>query len=215
MCALVAGIVVFNPGAALAAADYCGLDGTYTDTATDPDSVLRTTDIQLGGISANDCFGVQLDHQASYTGLWSGGWTGTAKSDSGQPTFTLGGATFGVSAVHLSTSDDWDLHLTGGAPPDSITVDLLVVLKAASGYVAYFFNDRTFAVPSSTDGHYTISFYNNGGRLPGLSHMELSARLQTPPPPPPVPEPASLALLGTGLAGLAGAARRRMRQPRG
>lgn len=203
-------LLALAAGTAVAAPDYCGADGTYTDTATNPDSVLTVDEVKLNGINSDDCYGVVLSNQVDVSALWGGlidPWTGEAKSDEGD-TFDLGGVTFAVTAEQL-TEGDWSLLLTG--PDGQITVDLIVVLKSADRYAAYFFDDWTFTVPTDEDGTYHISFVNNGGQTPVLSHLSLFARIAEEPgtPPTQIPEPGSLVLLGLGFAGLALVRRRR------
>jgi hypothetical protein len=73
------------------------------------------------------------------------------------------------------------------------------------------------ATPSSGTGQFTVTFLNNGGQFPTLSHLILAGTFDGAPdptctecaPPPAVPEPATLAVLGTGMLALAIVRRRR------
>jgi hypothetical protein len=89
-----------------------------------------------------------------------------------------------------------------------LTMDLGVYLKGGNADDAgYLFKSVLIPDgPYSGGGTFTVTFLNNGGKVPDLSHMTIMGSVV---PGTPVPEPATIALLGMGLLGLAGATRRR------
>lgn len=132
-----------------------------------------------------------------------------AKTDEGG-TGSLGGITFSISAT-TGTSGTWDLTWSGLAQP--VNIDLVGVLKGGNQFAAFLFADALLASPGGTnnlndpenqDDIWQITFLNNGGNIPELSHLSLYGRDVTP-----VPEPTTMLLLGTGLIGLAAGVRRK------
>jgi MYXO-CTERM domain-containing protein len=197
-------------------------------------SGLDTTDVTYGvnydgtvasAQSATTCVG-PIDGNLSI-GAGGGGNYGTADvndllgqadeyvggvADGGSVTINLFGVdiTFTLSPESGDQNKSGDYLLTatsaGGALfPPSIFLDFAVNLKGSDSFALYFFDDREF--DGSGGGTWKISFLNNGGKIPGLSHMEIffregsSTSSQSSQSSLTVSEPgsSSLALMGLGL----------------
>ncbi len=119
----------------------------------------------------------------------------------------------GVTFTLTAGSGLWQLSwATTGSPGLPVSLDFVFVTKAANDWSAYLFSDVDFtSSPTSGDGTYTITWLNNGGNVPALSHASLYARTggTVTEEPFPVPEPGTLVLFGTALLGLGFAKKRK------
>ena len=125
--------------------------------------------------------------------------------DNAQPTFQ--GIKFSVTAPTNTSTGTWTVAWTdtnGGAPRNlPITIDFEVGLFGGSTGAGYRLNSVFLPIsPANGSGTFDITFNNNGGQNPNLSHLTLTGGNAIDPPSDPIPEPASLLLLGSGLLGI-------------
>lgn len=173
---------------------------------------LSTADVSLNGNDADAAYGVYGGNEslADLNGLDTSAFgTGTFqlldKTDS--VSTPIGTTTFTITAS-LAKSGTFILSWVDANIPPTKWFDLVFALKAANSYSYYLFDDVEFSyAPGSYNGIYEISWMNNGGQIPDLSHMSVYGRPGDPGNE--VPEPATMLLFGTGLVGLAGLARRK------
>jgi len=195
---------------------YCGAD--FTNAAG-----LSKDDMTFNALAATDCYGVGAgnDSAAAINGLtaWqdpAGQWTLLASSkaevNSGIGYGSLSGIDFTLSATG-GTSGSWTLTAfdSNGAAYANLpaVMDFVGVLKAGTGFAAYFFDDVT--VDAGNAGTWEIAFANRRGVVPDLGHLNLYTRIDASGGIPPIPEANAYAMMLAGLGLLALAVRRRQR----
>jgi len=212
---MLAGIFLLGSGAMALipqayAAGYCA-DGTASEG-------ISQSDVTLGGISADDCFGVvggNITGGGKHAGApvlnamdWGSGWT--YLDSPGESTVSFMDVSF-VTEVTAGASGTWTLtgeNINAGTLPNlPIAIDLVVGLKAGNEYALWGFDNVIFNGAAS--GTFSIAFTNNGGNHPALSHMILFAREAGGGSITAVPEPETYAMLLAGLGLVGFAARRR------
>ncbi|MFT4518795.1 MAG: hypothetical protein ACI9JM_001180 [Halioglobus sp.] len=126
-------------------------------------------------------------------------WTLLDKTD--DPSTEYLGVTFELTADVNATSGSWALSWSEtGTPGLPLTMDFVFVTKAARDWGAYLFESITFTTsPLTGNGTFEITWANNGGNIPGLSHASIYGRAVEGDPPQPVPGPGTLLLLALGL----------------
>lgn len=168
---------------------------------------LDTTEVTFRGIASDDCSGVHFGNSPNNADVpfvlpqyGSAPWTALLTEEN---TVLIGGITFELDVTGVDeTSGTWELTFTSD-PSVTRVFDMVVFVKASDRYADYFFNDESFTTNGLGEGTFTVSFENNGGQVPGLSHLDIAFRdggTPPPPPPPPVPNPSTLLLLGAGLS---------------
>ncbi len=125
------------------------------------------------------------------------------KTDDASSPTGLGGITFTLTVNSTSSSGQFTLSWVDnpGGTNLPITVDLAFMIFAGSNQGDYLFTDVLLPTsPTSGTGDWNITFLNNGGQIPNISHMTVAGRLDDTPPTN-VPEPSTLAILAIGLLG--------------
>lgn len=206
-------------------AELCSAPGAHPD-GLDVSDVTWTYDGSTQ--NASDCYGVvngNVNNAGDIDAAFGPTWQALASTD---PTRSVNNlfedVTFTFSCLTgcgpASTSGTYQLVWEGLASAFPLTFDFTVALKGSDRYALYLFEALTInADPASGDGTWEITYENNGGQLPNISHLDVFVRASDSPPPPPPPpppvivaEPGTLALLGLGLLGIGlGQNRRRKR----
>jgi hypothetical protein len=169
-------------GSAMAAASYCGASLTNLDD-------LSKDDMTFNSQSASDCYGVSSGNDNAVTintlTSWqdpAGTWALLAKSDTAVNNGVSYGSASGIDFIlsaSAATEGTWTLSAFDSNGPAyanlPASMDFVGVLKAGSGFAAYFFDD--VEVSEGNSGTWAIAFTNNGGQEPDLSHLSLYTRL--------------------------------------
>lgn len=181
-----------------------------------PGADIGVGDVTYGSSDANACYGVvsgNINGAPDINGLnltWGNTWSYLDDSDSSGGPYQ--GIQFTVTAMTAATeTNEGTWKLTGvdknGPTPLNLpfTLDLAVALKGGDRYALWYFDNVIFA--GNVNGTWEIEFKNKGGEHPDLSHIMVfgsDAHGIV------VPVPAAAWLLGSGLLGLAGLARRKV-----
>jgi MYXO-CTERM domain-containing protein len=187
------------------AAAFCS-DGV----AAQPD--LALADVSLGGVNANNCYGIVLGTNDA-TNIGFTGFTALATASGGNAgTGTIDGIDFTVGAAvtdHNPDSGTWSLSWSGGTAP--ITLELVAVVQTDVSFASYLFDLTLTDTPGSASGLWVINYMINETFPLFDSFAIYAANVSggSTPPPTGVDEPGVLALLG--LAGIALAFTRRRR----
>jgi hypothetical protein len=163
--------------------------------------------LTLTGLSCNNAGAVATMGATSCNGAWSG-------NDKNQQAGVLAAlsAFAPISWTNVGASDDTNFGPFTSGPSGTtgtLTFDMLITgpfalaIKAGDAFSLYYFLN---AGPGVTSVNFTTvgTSLNAAGAPNGLSHASLYRG-----PASVVPEPSTYALMGTGLIGLAAAARRR------
>jgi len=171
------------------------------------------TDVTLNGENADRVLGVFSGNVNSVEdiealGVPAGVFTeiGDAQAGGTGDSVVMDGLRFTLS-VDEGTEGEFTLTVedTNGDDPLNLPtiLDLILGFKAGPNFALYLFDD--ILIDEVNTGTFEITFLNEGGQIPELSHLILFAGPGNSPEVPPLgelPEPSGLALLGLGIAAL-------------
>lgn len=176
---------------------------------------LDTTEVTFRTIASDNCAGVimgNINPQDFPNTIPAFGSTPFQGPLSEGGSFVFDGVTFGLTVDSVGqTSGTWTLTFESD-PSTTIVADLAVYLKASDRYAVYFFDNESFTTNGSGEGTFSISFLNNGGQTPALSHLDVGFRQGEGTCCTQVTSLSSLSILGLGALVMAGGLR--LRKPR-
>jgi len=204
-------------------------------TSCGSSGVLYKEDITFRSNDSDDCSGIYSgnnpDALSDFNGIANitfGGtdWGAVLKADNLDEAPTIGTTSFlGLNwtlSADSGTSGDWNLNIADPLPTNlPLTIDILTVVKAGSGWAAYLFEDELFDTTGDNAGTFLMRLANNGGNIANISHLSVYMRdassFSCPPGQiertignvttcedpdvTPIPEPAPLFLISTGIIG--------------
>jgi len=206
-----------------AALTSCGTSGS-----------LYKEDITFRSDMSDDCSGVYSGNNSedlatfnAETGITFGGsdWEATLKADNLEGASSTGSTNFldinWTLSADSGTTGDWNLNIGSPASNLPLTLDILTVVKAGTGWAAYLFEDELFDTTGDNAGSFLMRLANNGGTIANISHLSVYMRdassFSCPPGQiertignvttcedpdvTPIPEPAPLFLISTGIIG--------------
>lgn len=178
---------------------------------------ISLSDVTYNLNNATSCYGVVIGNinEQDASVINARNWGGTDWQYLDGTDSSSGAAYQGISFTVTATSGTegtWRLTATDTNGPTTplnlpATFDLAVALKASDRYALWYYDN--VPVHLTNNGEWEIEF-KKGKNHPDFSHMVIFGREGYNTPPSPVPVPAAAWLLGSGLIGLAGFARRRV-----
>ena len=175
----------------------------------------QVTDVTYETANADDCTNVASDNDNSGN-IGFSGFELITKDESSPDEWM--GIEFTLTGIDTgSSSGNWTLAWADvGDPLDlPLTLDIVFVVKGSNNFASYLFEDlNLIGDPGSGSGTWEVTFENNGGQIPNISHASIYGKDPSTPPcgepcePPPcetgcgeLTEPTTFGLLMMGLVG--------------